>query len=424
MSKISMLAKLLFVILFEFAFAILFYKYIPLNTVLSYIILIILVLFPVVSISIFFKSIGLRKKEFWVKQHQIAFQKVNVGVIIVAKDFKFRIWNDYCAKLLGYPVNEMVNNYSFDMLFHNPDDYRNIQKKLENTNFHNCAIFLKNKDGRPIPVQISLSKISGPSGDFEGLVVIILDETHQSELSREVLQMGKLVSIGELAGGIAHEVNNPLATIAINCEILIDELEAANEKVSIDYLKERLEIMHEQSFRCKKIVQKLLDFSKRHSPTLHEFNLHDLITDTVELVSYDAKQKQIKFEYDFKLDSDTVVSDPSQIMQVLLNVFNNALDASEKNSKIVIHTENVENYTKIIVEDFGGGIHADDLHKVFQPFYSTKESGKGTGLGLPICEKIITNLGGRINFTSQVSKGTKVNVLIPIKLVEGLDGKD
>lgn len=240
-----------------------------------------------------------------------------------------------------------------------------------------------------------------------------LQKAHKS-----LVQSEKMVSLGRLAAGIAHEINNPLASIGSCAEGLLKRLE--NKKKDNGELKEfreYLTIISDETYRCKGIISKLLNFIREIKPAFKPVELKGLISDVSNVIKRqaEAEGKHIKMELDFKPESLTVSADPQQLRQVFLNLFINSLDAIEHKGKITVSARSKGGEVTISVQDTGSGIEPRYLNKVFDPFFTTKPIGKGTGLGLSICYGIIGANRGKIEaFSEGAGKGSTFKLTLPL----------
>ena len=239
-----------------------------------------------------------------------------------------------------------------------------------------------------------------------------LQET-QKRLSRSE----KLAGIGTLAAGVAHEINNPLASVASCAEGLMDRMENVDfkskddEEVFPDYLK----TIYDETYRCKSIISKLLDFSRRQVPVFGKANVNVLLANVVTLIGRQKELEKLSIEQNYSPETMTIYGDTNQLQQVLLNMVLNAIDATTDGGEIKITTTRVDDDIQIIFEDTGCGIAPENLDKVFEPFFSTKPPGKGTGLGLSICYGIIEEHKGKISVSScGIGKGTAFTISLPV----------
>jgi two-component system NtrC family sensor kinase len=246
-------------------------------------------------------------------------------------------------------------------------------------------------------------------------------DQESDRLNRQLMQTSKMASIGELSAGVAHEINNPLAIILTEKQILLDTAERTPEmapalRTQILDSTSQIDI---QIQRCKRITHNLLRFSRRTRPVLETVHLNAFIQEVVELMEREAKTNGILFKTHLPSDLPALVSDPSQLQQVLLNLITNAIDAHDGKpyGRIDIETALSQDGQGINlhISDTGCGIAGEHLDKIFDPFFTTKPVGKGTGLGLSICFSIIERLGGRIAVQSALGKGTRFDIYLPLR---------
>lgn len=248
----------------------------------------------------------------------------------------------------------------------------------------------------------------------------LVDQIAQAEREKEmmneqVIEAGKLASVGELAAGIAHEINNPVAIMVEEAgwiEDLLAEEDLSNSQNAEEFQR-ALKQIKTQGVRCKEITHKLLSFARKTDPKMKMLSLNDLITEVVGLSEQSARYGNVKIELNLAQDLPVISVSPSEMQQVLLNLINNAIDAMDKGGKIEITTRVDGHYVVVDVADTGHGIPQANLQRIFDPFYTTKPVGKGTGLGLSICYGIIKKMGGEISVNSAVGMGTTFHVMIP-----------
>ena len=226
----------------------------------------------------------------------------------------------------------------------------------------------------------------------------------------------KLASIGQLAAGVAHEINNPLGTIMIYASILRKEL---IEKVENSQPVEDLNLIIEEASRCKNIVANLLNFARQGKPNFSRINIKNFLDNILRSVKVNPAYRGIDFTCE-KISSELYIEgDIDQFKQVFLNLINNACESMEDslNKKLMIRVKEEENWLVTEIEDSGCGIKKENFGKVFTPFFTTKKMGKGTGLGLAITYGIVKMHRGHIEFQSEEGKGTKVTVRLMKKLL-------
>jgi len=243
-------------------------------------------------------------------------------------------------------------------------------------------------------------------------------------ITEQVVETGKLASVGELAAGIAHEINNPVAIMVEEAGWIEDLLEEEEFKdgENLSEFQRALQQIRTQGKRCKEITHKLLSFARKTDSRTQDIQLNDLIEELIALSAQRAKYSNVEIHSNLQENIPTLHLSQTELQQVLLNLINNALDAMEKTGgNLRISTRMEENsiivgdpHLQIEVADDGPGIPAANLAKIFDPFFTTKPVGKGTGLGLSICYGIIKKMGGNIEARSIIDGGTTFTVKVPL----------
>jgi two-component system, NtrC family, sensor kinase len=236
-------------------------------------------------------------------------------------------------------------------------------------------------------------------------------------MNEQVIEAGKLATVGELAAGIAHEINNPVAIMVEEAGWmgdLIDEEELQQSK-SLDEFKTALQQIRTQGERCKQITHKLLSFARSTDPRRQTMQVNELIGELISISEQRSRFANVKIIKQLALDLPDICASPSEIQQVLLNLINNAIDAIGQEGGTVEITTRVDGSRMVIdVADTGHGIPKSVMPRIFDPFFTTKPVGKGTGLGLSICYGIIRKMGGDITLNSAVGVGTTFHVYLPL----------
>ena len=244
-------------------------------------------------------------------------------------------------------------------------------------------------------------------------------------MNEQVIEAGKLASVGELAAGIAHEINNPMAIMVEEAGWIEDLLqeEEFQEGANLDEFKRAVKQIKTQGKRCKEITHKLLSFARKTDPAIKVVQLNDLVEEIVALCEQRAKYSSIHINMNLMSPLPTIHASPSEMQQVLLNLINNAVDAMEKSGGSIDITTRLDGaYVVLDVADTGPGIPQANLARIFDPFFTTKAVGKGTGLGLSICYGIIHKMGGEISVNSAVGIGAVFHIRIPRPKIDGKTG--
>ena len=240
------------------------------------------------------------------------------------------------------------------------------------------------------------------------------EREYRKKIEQQMIATERLASLGTLAAGVAHEINNPLAIISESVgwmgQLLAkDELKDMRHK---EDFKMALDKVVKSVNRAKKITHQLLGFVRKSDSALSEINLNNLIDDAVQLIEHEAKKRDIEIikEHPFP---ENIRSDTHQLRQVLVNLLTNALHAIGTGGSITILLNNLGDQIAITIKDSGTGIPKENLDKIFEPFFSTKSPGEGTGLGLFVTRGIIEKLGGSIEVESEIGQGAAFSIRLP-----------
>jgi two-component system NtrC family sensor kinase len=231
---------------------------------------------------------------------------------------------------------------------------------------------------------------------------------------RQIIRSEKLATVGKLAAGVAHEINNPLGNISLYAQML-------SQKIKSDEARKKLKIIEEQATQAARIVKSLLEFSRQMEPKFRKVNLNDVVNKTLEILQPQISINNIKVIKNLDSALPEVKVDPAQIQQVLVNMIKNAIEAMNEGGTLTIETRRRNGEVEIGIIDTGEGIPEENLSRIFDPFFSTKGVGKGTGLGLSVSYGIVERHGGRIEVESEVGVGSTFRIILP--LGDG-DGKD
>jgi signal transduction histidine kinase len=234
-------------------------------------------------------------------------------------------------------------------------------------------------------------------------------EEEVKTMTQHLWQAAKLATMGELAASIAHELNNPLATVSLRIESLQAGLAESDPR------RQSLEIVEKEMDRMARLVADLLQFSRRSQPQISTIDLLEEVDKTLDLIHYHLRKSNIEVRKVFAPDTRAVLADRQQVRQVFLNLFSNAADAMPGGGALTIQVSMTDSPTQVLIEvsDTGVGIPPEILTKIMEPFFTTKPEGKGTGLGLAICRRIIEEHHGALNVQSEVGKGTTVSIRFP-----------
>lgn len=247
-------------------------------------------------------------------------------------------------------------------------------------------------------------------------------DADKEAMNAKVIEASKMVSLGEMAAGIAHEINNPVAVMVEEAGWvgdLLDDYEAGGG-MDIREARRALHQVKNQGERCKGITQKLLSFARKGDPERRELNVNTVLREIMGLLDHKARLANVELACHLDEDVPPVTASSGELSQVIVNLVNNAIDAMEaKGGQIDLSSHRQSNCVEIRVRDNGPGIPEAILPRIFDPFFTTKPVGRGTGLGLAVCYGIIKNLGGDILVESAMGKGSLFRVLLPVAGLRG-----
>jgi two-component system NtrC family sensor kinase len=244
---------------------------------------------------------------------------------------------------------------------------------------------------------------------------VVWADREKEMMNEQIIEAGKLASVGELAAGIAHEINNPVAIMVEEAGWIEDLLEENGGCEDPAEVRRALKQIKNQGIRCKQITHKLLSFARKTDPELRKVQLNELIDEVVALSEQRVKFSNVKLNVNLAHHLPEVYASPSEFEQVLLNLVNNALDAMIPDGGTLEITTRVDGgHVVVDVADTGQGIPKANLARIFDPFFTTKPVGKGTGLGLSICYGIIKKMEGEISVNSASGLGTTFHVRLPL----------
>jgi len=347
------------------------------------------------------------------------------GIVVVDTKGNVLIFNQGMENLTGYTAREIMEHGHVSS-FYNIDVAKENMRKMRSDRYgpegklNPTSMSIMTKAGEEIPVTLSASiitiddKETGSVGVFTDMREVLKMRKDLEEAHLQLVQSEKIASVGRMAAGVAHEINNPLAGIMIYAELLKEEL-----KEDTQHLNDVQEVI-DQTLRCKKIVAELLEFSRQTVGKISSFSLEQMIEKTLNILVNQAIFQDIEVIKDMGTDIPEIAGDMGQLQQVFSNLFRNAADAMGGRGKLSINAryDTDTNQFEIRVHDTGPGIPEELRDKIFDIFFTTKPVGKGTGLGLSICKRILELHGGNLTVECPPDGGTTFIVELPLGFVE------
>jgi PAS domain S-box-containing protein len=338
------------------------------------------------------------------------------------------VWaNPAFTETTGYSFMEVVGKNPRVLKSGKQDHgfYKEMWDTILSGNVWRNTLINRRKDGSLNHEDMTITPIRDGSGKITQFVAIKQDITKLDQalsdvkekneelasMTQQLWQASKLATMGELSASVAHELNNPLATVALRVESLLMPMAEDDPK------RRSLEIITQEVDRMANLVHNLLQFSRRSHRQVSTVDVREEITNSIEFVHYHLRNRRIEVVHEFDDPLPTIQADRQQLRQLFLNLLTNAGDAMPQGGTLTVNAK----YTvlreaeavQIDFSDSGDGISAENLEKIWEPFFTTKPEGKGTGLGLAICRRIVEEHGGKIDIESAAGSGTTVHIGFP-----------
>jgi PAS domain S-box-containing protein len=338
--------------------------------------------------------------------------------LVLSTDKKGRIltWNAAAERLSGYPAAEAREHHFTDFCAEEDRrDIRNIFSRIDtrkHAQMKECP--LRTKQATFIPVSWVFSPLKDSSNQTAGVVAVGRDLTERRKFETELHQSQKFAALGVMAGGIAHEIRNPLAICSSSAQFLMEE------NGTPEFRRECAEKIHQGIQRASAIIENLLKYSHPSTTTRTTLvNLASLIRETLTLVTYHAKIHKIEMTSSFPKEPIMVQGVATLLQQVFMNLFLNAINAMPAGGRLGIDVKMVHSEVRVRVTDTGCGISPREIGKIFDPFYTTSVVGQGTGLGLSLCYSIVKQHRGTIEAESVEGRGSVLTVTLPVRFGGG-----
>jgi signal transduction histidine kinase len=284
-----------------------------------------------------------------------------------------------------------------------------LDRLVAGANVKDLEVPLVGADGREIEIAWSCSVMRDDQGAVSGIVCVGRDLTERHQLERQLIQSDKMASLGVMAGGIAHELRNPLAVISVSTQLLLEKAGAPELRVDC------LERINASTKRASLIVENLLKFARPQARTMMEVDVDKIVNDTFLFLSDQLALQQVRLHFDAGAGGVKVLGNPDLLQQVFTNLTLNACNAMPEGGDLIVRTMADDGHmVRIVFQDTGHGISPENASRVFDPFFTTKPPGGSfVGLGLSITYSIIKQHSGSIELKSTVGQGSEFTVLLP-----------
>ena len=343
-----------------------------------------------------------------------------VGLYVVDRAYRIQFWNRKRETgTQGVRRDDVVGRSVFQVLTRQPADQLKAEfDQVFETGESRQAEIVVGQGGERRVYLMSRVPMRLEGADITHVITIGEDVTDARNVQQRILRQEKLAAVGQLAAGVMHEINNPLATIAA-CAAAVDARLAGTADANV---KEFLEIIDQEVHRCSKIVDGLLEFSRHSSARPKDpVGVNDLVERTLFLLKHHKRFKRLTVATALRPGDQVVRANEEQVIQVLMALMLNAVDAMVDGGTLTVTTRAAVGQPLALIEvrDTGVGIPAGELAKIFEPFYTTKPPGQGTGLGLSIAYGIVQDHGGRIDVESTFGQGSVFTVALPLEIGGG-----
>ena len=343
-------------------------------------------------------------------------ESLSDGLVVLDLDDRVVRWNAGMERLYGVSRDAAVGQ-ELAMLFDRPFSQQ-MQQARETTPggavFYRIPLLSRHGDGdaearRRVLVNVATAPLLTPDGNISGMMVIVEDITQRIQLEEQLQISEKMASIGLLAAGVAHEVNTPLTGISSFTQILLEDAEPDDPKTKI------LEKIERQTFRAAKIVNGLLNLARPgRSDTSGSVDLNAVINDVLALLDHQLAAGSVKVRRELSADPVVVEGVEFKLQQVFLNLFLNARDAMPTGGWLSIRTRTDDQTAVVEISDTGAGIAPESLSRIYDPFFTTKAPGQGTGLGLSVTYGVVQEHHGAIECDSEPGQGTRFTLTLPL----------
>jgi two-component system, NtrC family, sensor kinase len=340
-------------------------------------------------------------------------ESINVGLLAVDLEGRITRCNSALEEMLGILRNEAIGCHVEDLF---AEDFSETLSQVLGANEwkltelrHIYKLHTATRGGRPLVLNIAIAPLQADSQGRTGALVVLEDVTTRMRLEEQLQQREKLSSIGLLAAGVAHEVNTPLTGVSSYTQMLLGMLPEADPKHAL------LQKVRRQADRASDIVNNLLNFSRTGGATeFTELSINRVLDDTLQLLEPQLRRSQIMIEREYEAELPDIYGNAVKLQQVFTNLILNARDAIPEGGRIRLTTTSTDEGSLVIeVSDTGIGIAPENVAKIYDPFFTTKGVGRGTGLGLAVSYGIVQEHSGHISVESTPGKGTTFRITLP-----------
>ncbi len=338
-------------------------------------------------------------------------EHANALIVVTDKNRQIQVFNQAMERLLGFTKEQTLGTDVFQWL---PQE----EQERFAAEISNCIadrpspggieIHMRNRQGATVHALYLMSSLRGKDGDIESLIMVGQDLTQIHALEFQIIETEKLASLGKLAAGVVHELNNPLTSISVYAEYLLKKL----EKGTIDASdREKVERIHQGAQRIQRLTRDLISYGRPSSGDMVPVQLNEVVTQALGFCEHVIGKHDVCVNEELAHQLPLIIGNRTQLLQMLVNLVTNACQAMDGGGELTIVTRSPDRSSIVlIIADTGCGIPAKDLKQIFEPFYSTKKDSGGTGLGLSIVSRIVEHHRGQIELRSTPGEGTTFEI--------------
>ncbi|RME19555.1 MAG: PAS domain S-box protein, partial [Deltaproteobacteria bacterium] len=341
-------------------------------------------------------------------------EHANALIMVTDTNRQVLVYNETAARVLGFGKQEVLGQ---DLIRLVPPEDRDlltteISRLIEGKPSEaGMEIHLRNREGQLVQIVFHLALLKDHRGDADSIILVGQDLTPLRRLERQIIEAEKMASLGKLAAGIVHELNNPLTSISVYAEYVLKKLESGSlDSKDIEKVRKILEGAN----RIQKLTRDLVSYSRPAEEEPELTDLNEVVRQGISFCEHTIRKYDIVTNLELASDLPPLLAIRNQLLQVVINLVTNSCQAMEGGGELTVSTERRNDHVLLQVADTGVGIPDSHLNKLFEPFFTTKKSGQGTGLGLSIVARIVEHHRGRIEVESSSGEGTAFSIMLPL----------
>ncbi len=340
-------------------------------------------------------------------------EQANALIIVTDINRQILVFNKAMENLLGFPKDQTLGT---DLFLWVPSDEQDQLAEQISACFNTKGSItgvetrMRNRNGEMVQIVFHLSTLKDRAGEIDSLILVGQDMTEVRDLEIQVMEAEKMASLGKLAAGVVHELNNPLTSISVYAEYLTKKMKAEDADPA-DIAK--MEKVQEGAARIQKLTRDLVSYGRPSSEEPEMLQLNELVAQGLSFCEHTISQHEVIVRAELTEDLPMLLANRTQVLQLIINLVTNACHAMEGGGELTLSTRVEGDNIVMVIADTGTGISPKDAEHIFEPFYTTKSAGKGIGLGLSIVSRIIEHHRGEIHLQSKPGQGTTFTIKLP-----------